>query len=84
MDPGDQHADDLVPLGEAERVCREKLGMSAAQFRRELAEHVRGNGGLPWVADVDVVGVRRSGLEQLLRRANAVDAAHEQEKPNGG
>jgi hypothetical protein len=70
---------ELVPLGEAERTCREKLGMTEARFRHELAEHVRGRGGIPWSADVDAVGVYRSDLEQLIRRA---EAAAEQETSN--
>ena len=52
---------------EAERVCCEKTGMSPAEFRHELAEHVRGNGGIPWVATETAVGVHRSALEQLVR-----------------
>ena len=64
-------AQELVSLAEAERICREKLGMSAARFLHELAEHVRGSGGIAWVADVDVVGVRRGDLDEFCRRADA-------------
>jgi len=59
----------LVPLDEAQRICREKLGMSEARFRHELAEHVRGNGGIPWAATEASVGVLRGAMEDLLRRA---------------
>jgi len=57
---------ELVPLGEAQSICREKLGMSDAEFRHELAEHVRGSGGIPWVASETAVGVYRAALEQLV------------------
>ncbi|HUS91427.1 MAG TPA: hypothetical protein VM695_06225 [Phycisphaerae bacterium] len=60
--------DQLVPLDEAERLCHERAGMSAAQFRHELAEHVRGNGGLAWVATATKLGVCRTALEERLRQ----------------
>jgi hypothetical protein len=69
-----EHQDDrgeLIPLGEAQSICREKLGMSDAEFRHELAEHVRGSGGIPWVASETAVGVYRAALEQLVRDAEA-------------
>ena len=67
----DPHNDtpELVPLGEAERLCGERLSMSPAQFRHQLAEHVRSRGGIPWLADVDAVGVRRDALEAFLHQA---------------
>ena len=58
----------LLPIDEAERMCREKAGMSAAQFRHELAKHVLGNGGMAWVATATTIGVYRSAVEQLLLR----------------
>ena len=61
---------DLVPLGQAERICREQAGMSPAEFRHELAEHVRGNGGLGWVATTASLGVCRAALDGLVRRRN--------------
>ena len=70
---------ELVPLAEAERLCCEKLGMTAAQFRHELAEHVRGHGGIPWVATDEAAGVYRSVLDRLVGRA---DAPEPQEMPN--
>ena len=69
-----EHQDDrgdLVPLGEAESICREKLGMSDAEFRHQLAEHVRGKGGIPWAAGETAVGVYRAALERLVRDAQA-------------
>ena len=67
MSEGHASSDGLVPLGEAERICREQAGMSEAQFRHELAEYVRGNGGLAWVATETAQGVRRPALDELIR-----------------
>ena len=66
--PHDDSAD-LVPLGEAERTCRGRLGMSSAEFCRQLAEHARGRGGIPWVAGEKAVGVHRAALDELTRNA---------------
>ena len=69
-----EHKDDrgeLVPLGEAESICREKLGMSDTELRHQLAEHVRGKGGIPWAAGETAVGVYRAALERLVRDAEA-------------
>ena len=68
--PPGEHAD-LVPLGQAEQICREKLGMSAARFRHELAEHVRGPGGIPWVARETAAGVHKAALDEFIRRMSA-------------
>ena len=61
--------DDLVPLGEAERLCRETLGMSPERFRHELAEHVRCERGLPWVAGETAAGVSTADLDAFLRNS---------------
>ncbi|MGB2820051.1 MAG: hypothetical protein WBF17_03660 [Phycisphaerae bacterium] len=77
-----EHQDDqgeIVPLGEARSICREELGMSDAEFRHELAEHVRGNGGIPWVATETTVGVYRAALRQFVRDART---SPEEEMPN--
>ena len=66
MTDANEPQDDLVPLGEAERLCKERLGMSADEFRHELAEHVRGSGGLPWAATETAAGVHRGALDALL------------------
>jgi len=68
MNEGRAQGGGLVPLGEAERICRRRAGLSAAQFRHELAEYLRGNGGLAWVATEAELGVRRAALDELLRR----------------
>jgi|GEM_PF-3449540 len=61
----------LVSLGEAERLCCRGLGMTPAAFRHELAEHVRGRGGIPWIATETEAGVYRSVLDALLDAAPA-------------
>lgn len=70
---------ELVSLAEAQRICRERLGMSGAQFRHELAEHVRGRGGIPWVAAGDAVGVYRTALDALVSGRTAEGPLPEQE-----
>ena len=56
----------LVPLAEAQRICFERLGMTPAQFRHELAEYMRGSGGIPWLLTEEAGGVRRSVLDAFL------------------
>ena len=64
---------ELISLGEAERECRERLGMSPAEFRHALAEHVRGAGGIPWIATEAAVGGCRDALDQFARKARMPD-----------
>ena len=64
---------DLVPLGQAQRLCMQELGVSAAQFRHELAEHARGAAGIPWVADDTCAGVPRAALADFIRRRKTGD-----------
>lgn len=73
-----QEPRELVPLSEAQRLCGQKLGMSALRFWHELAEHARGRGGIPWHADAGAVGVPRAALEARLA-AEPPDASDEHE-----
>ena len=79
MTSTDSDNEAIVSMAEAQAICCEKLRMSEAQFRHELAEHVRGNGGIPWIASPTVVGMRRSVLEALIRDAGLPAA---RERPN--
>lgn len=69
----------LVPLGEAERICGDRIGMSEARFRHELASYVRGKGGIPWVVRETEAGIFPSVLERLLGAAESPPA---EEQPN--
>jgi hypothetical protein len=65
--------DELVPLAEAQRLCREKLRWSAARFRRALAENVRSGRGIPWQATETAVGVCRQALDALVKGEEKTD-----------
>ena len=70
MTDSSEGARELVPLDQAQRLCRQKLGMCALRFWHELAEHARGRGGIPWHADAGAVGVPRGALEARLAAAD--------------
>jgi hypothetical protein len=78
MTETDDACAELLPLPEAERICRDRLGMTQAEFRHELAEHVRGGGGIPWVATETAAGVHRAALEALLGDVDPGDGPEHQ------